>query len=290
MSEKEKVKNTVERLMTELLESNFSIESLRKFQSLINFVGQKKYEGYIAENDEKDYYNQINQILKSKILELNPNFTEKTLKEMLSGIYRSMQMIVKDVIVVRDAVFFREIQLDDFGKFYKKNIFMLEGLKEEDYKNVGKFNFTFVEFPKPWQRPRFKTELSKEKNIEIHNYIVDNLNKLGFDIYNTNPIKADISKNSSNEYYTDGNCIYQTPLKYYISHGYNQICSAFCDSLDLNIFLIINDNKSEFIWTYMINQTNYNGELKWCIKEYPIEPWILSKELEKQEKCKKLIK
>ena len=83
-----------------------------------------------------DLYKRINDIMKNKLKELNPDFDEITLNQMIKYCNRGFVMYPIDIIVIDKAVFHTEGILDDsFGFIYEINTLMLKNSKNP-YHNI----------------------------------------------------------------------------------------------------------------------------------------------------------
>ena len=87
--------------------------------------------------------NELEEIMKSKLKEIYPDFDEELLNKILYGYKRGYIVYPMDVFVIDDAVFHKETIYDDFGFIHEIKTFMFHGM--EPYYDIFSEYFTLDE-------------------------------------------------------------------------------------------------------------------------------------------------
>ena len=122
-------------------------ELLRRALLLINSISYIKTDSKEKEKSldylKMDLYKRINDIMKNKLKELNPDFDEIALNQMIKHYNRVFAMYPIDIIVIDKAVFHTEGILDEsLGFIYEINTHMFKNSKKP-YHNIFDEDFVF---------------------------------------------------------------------------------------------------------------------------------------------------
>ena len=193
-----KALNDIKEKIKEIKNSDFKIEEItyydknHKVSNLLrsalictNTIGSIDS---ISREEATELYKELDEVMKNKLKVLNSNFNEKTLNNMIKFYKRGYIIYPIDIFVIDDAVFHKEIILDDFGNIHKIKTFMFENLKP--YYSIFDMYFTLDDFG-------FEEQLTKEEKIYTLKFISDNINS----IYNRKITKPIYELNTDTIFY-----------------------------------------------------------------------------------------
>lgn len=225
----------------------------------------------ISEEEKKELYNELDEVMKSKLRELNPNFSEETLNNMISTYKRGYVIYPMDIFVVDDAVFHKEGVYDDFGSIYKIRTFMFEGMKP--YYGVSNMYFTLDDFD--FLSTQRKDQLTIEETIYTSKFISDSINS----IYNGNITKPIYELNTDTTFYGYSGLVGGKigGINVYINMKFNDIGRSLKAKCECDIKLCI-QNGDELI-LYYVHQFFNGSEPVWSVVKTNNDVWRLTEEV-----------
>ena len=245
---------------------------LRSAQICLNSIGSVHN---INEEEKKDLYKLLNQIMKSKLKDLNPNFSEEVLNNMISSYNRGYIIYPMDILVLDDAVFRKEAELNDFGSVYKIKTCMFRNMKP--YYNVLDMEFTLSDFD--FYSPIRKERLTTEDKIYTSKFISDSINLI---------CKKDIVKplyelnTNKVSYGYDGlTCGKVHGINAYINMKFDDIGRSLKSKNECDIKLCIQDGDD--IILYYIHQFYKDDKPIWNVVKTNNEVWKITEEALKLE-------
>lgn len=249
---------------------------LRQALIYYNNIGELDNE---TEQTELEYG--LDFILGDKIKQLNPNFSDNIIKDMLCCCKRGIFQYPIDIYVISDAVFTKEAAYDDFGNLYKIKTFMFDnnGSYFNIYQNlsfcVGDNIFEYIK--------KRKISLTKEMEMEISKFISDRINETLLKEYQCCVTKPIYELNNDKSFYgykglveaeTHGVNIYLN--KKFSDIAYDIIKKCECD---IKMCVQYKDNIS----LYNFHQSFNNEEPVWTVEKLDLPVWKLSEEALKKE-------
>ena len=190
--------------MEEIRNSDFVIteESHNNKNYKVNNLFRKAllcYNAIIGENDLSDdeketLKNELEEIMKSKLKEIYPDFDEELLNKILYGYKRGYIVYPMDVFVIDDAVFHKETIYDDFGFIHEIKTFMFHGM--EPYYDIFSEYFTLDEDDFIFSSNGNEC-FTKEDDKYTSAFISDMINL----IYNGNIAKPSYKCNTNQDFY-----------------------------------------------------------------------------------------
>lgn len=245
---------------------------LRRVQLCLNSIS--RIDG-ISKEEKSELSTTLNELMKSKLRTLNPNFSEETLNNMISSYRRGSIIYPMDINVIDDAVFHKEAEYDDFGNIYKIRTYMFENMRP--YYNVLSLDFTLTDdiiF-----LPDNKEPLSIEEDIYTSTFISANINA----IYNKNITKTTYEINTNKIIYGyDGITVGEVPgVNVYIDKNFDDIGRSLKEKKECNIKMCIQNG--EDIILYYIHQSFKDNKPIWEVIKTNSEIWKLTDEVLKLE-------
>ena len=95
----------------------------------------------ISKEERNVLSEELDIIMKNKLRNLNPDFSEDVLSNMIASYSRGYVKFPMDILVVDDAVFQKEGTFNEFGEIYKIKTFMFEG--SDPYYDIYDIFFTY---------------------------------------------------------------------------------------------------------------------------------------------------
>jgi len=95
----------------------------------------------ISKEERNVLSEELDIIMKNKLKNLNPDFSEDVLSNMIALYSRGYVKFPMDILVVDDAVFQKEGTFNEFGEIYKIKTFMFEG--SAPYYDIYDIFFTY---------------------------------------------------------------------------------------------------------------------------------------------------
>ena len=278
----EKIKDKIEKIRN----SDFQVKDLRFYyenhkmswllrQALVcnNAIGSIFNE---AKETALELYKELDDVMKSKLRELNPGFDDETLNRMISSYKRGYIVFPMDIFVLDDAVLHKEAIADDFGDIYNIKTFMFEGMRP--YYNVEDLAFTsyYVDI----LSSKDIDVLSREENIYTSKFLSDNINNM----FGANIVRPIYELNTdTHKYGYDGLTSGQiSGINVYINMNFYDLGKSIKEKRDCDIKVCIQNG--EDITIYYVHQLFVNGEPVWNVERTENEVWRLTEEALKFEK------
>jgi hypothetical protein len=235
----------------------------------------------ISSDDRKQLKDKLDNIMKTKLLRLNNNFSEETLNNMLVGYKRGYIKYPMDIFVIDDAVFTKEATFDDFGQVFEIETFMFDNMKP--YFNITSLYFTYDEDDYLFT-PKF--DLTREEIMTISKFLSDNINSICKENI-TKPLYETNTEKSFSGY--RGLTYGEARGEVYINKRFNELAQNIIDKQESDIkFCVLNGDD---ITLYYVHQSFKDNEPVWTLEKTNNEVWRLSEELLKNKKDnKQLIK
>lgn len=233
--------------------------------------------GKISKEEARVLSNELDEVMKNKLKELNPTFNEELLNNMISAYKRGYIIYPMDILVVDDAVFHKEGVYNDFGSIYKIRTLMFNGMNS--YYDVFDFLFTLEGFDSLSSQ---KERLTKEDHIYTSNFISDTINS----IYKANITKPIYELNTDTAFYGyDGLVRGEIDgINVYINMKYNDIGRSLKTKKECDIKLCIQNGDD--IDHYCIHQLFIDDEPIWSVVKTNREVWKFTEEaLKLESKC-----
>ena len=212
----------------------------------------------ISREERTKLFKEIDEVMKSQFLKLNPNFSEETLSNMMNTYKGGYIIYPMDILIVEDAVFHKEGIMDDFGSIYKIKTSMYEGMRP--YYNILALEFILSDFD--------ILSLQTEEKKYISKFISDNINST----YQKNITIPKYILNSEG-----------------VSYGYSGLVNEVDGDIGRNIkakkecdIKICIQNKDD-ITLYHVHQFFKNNEPIWRVVKTNNEVWKLTDEALKIE-------
>lgn len=231
----------------------------------------------ISKEDKEKLYTELDEIMKSKLKELNPDFSEEILDNMINSYKRGYVIYPMDIFVVDDAVFHKEGVFDDFSDIYKIRTFMFENMKP--YYGVSDIYFTLDDSDLDFLSDQKKERLTKEEGIYTSKFISDNINA----IYKENITKPIYELNTDTVFYGYRGLV-SNRVDVYLNMKFNDIGRSLKAKNECDIKLCIQDGDD--IILYYVHQSFKDNEPIWTVVKTNNEVWRLTEEVLKLEnKC-----
>ena len=229
----------------------------------------------ITKEEKSKLHEELKEIMKNKLRELNPSFSEEILDNMINAYNRGYVIFPMDIFVIDDAVFHREGVFADFGDIYKIKTFMFDQM---NYYNVFKYDFTDDDFD---LFTIMNTEpLTNEDRINTTKFICDSINS----IYHGNITKPKYELNaekSLNEYdsIVSGEI---SGVNVYLNMKFSDIARNLKAKKDCNLKLCIQDGEN--ITLYYIHQSFKGNEPGiWNVTKTNNKVWKLTEAVLERE-------
>ena len=217
----------------------------------------------------------LDEIMKNKFLEINPNLNDIVLNQFLAVLKRNSCIYPLDFYVISNAVIFKEMILDDDNPSF---------IRTSMLSNNGKY-FNVLDNIYFTLQPCFGSDEEEKKYLEeekkILSFVVENINNLLNFLYKDIRINQsfkfdkphlELNKNAEN-------------LNIYLNKCLYELIFGLILNQELDIELIIQNGDN--ITLYKIVQKKCMNELNWIILNSNNDVWTLSKstiEYEKESK------
>lgn len=246
-------------------------KSLRNALILYNYICHIEN---ISDEEIQKLDTELDGIMKRKLKELNPNFSEETLKNMIYSYKRNYIVYPMDILVVDDAVFQKEAIYDDFGSIYKIQTFMFEGLKP--YYSISDVCFTL---PDDLDFFSFKELLTIEEDQYTSKFISDNINAM----YKQNITKPKYELNKNGFFYGYGGLVEGEirGVNVYLNKKFPDIGRSLKAKEEYDIKICIQNEDDVII--YYVHQSFKDNEPIWDIVKTNTDIWKLTDEVLKLE-------
>ena len=221
-------------------------------------------------------YKKLDDIMKNKLKELNPNFDEVTLNHMISSYNRGIIIFPIDIIVIDKAVFHTEGILDDsLGFIYEINTLMFKYIKnsQNPYHNIFDEDFIF-------DTEKYVISYDRDLTMEEFNSTAEFISKQINSICKKNitkPQNGELTKGNDKGI----NVFFNTRLDdIALSIKKKQECDIkFCTQCYNDDTLLSDD-----ITLYIIHQS-FNGDIPvWTVTKKDKNVWRLTENVSKNKK------
>lgn len=257
----------------EIGKSDFEIKTMQDY-----WYNEKKYttllkEALICYNDicnkerskeEQTYLKkELDKMMKNKFKELNPNFSEETLNNMLNTYKRGRVIYPMDILVIDDVVFNKEAVLDEHGLIYEINILMCAA---NSYFHISDYEFELYE---TIIIPDWLNSLPEKKIDNISKFISESINSM----YGKNitTLAKELEKNTNSCYLTH---IVDNRVKTYINMNFYDIVRKILTKEECDIKICIQDEDN--ITLYYVHQHFKDDKPIWDVVKINNEIWKLS--------------
>ena len=238
-----------------------------------------------SDEEKKVLKEELDTIMKNKLKELNPDFSEEVLSNMVLSYHRGCVKYPMDILVVDDVVFQKEGTFDDFGRIDEIKTFMFENMKS--YYNMCNDFFTFdIDFDNLFD---YKESLTKEEEIFTTKFITNQINS----IYGKNITKPLYELNNGVKYgycgitRGDGYCW----INVYINSKYADIGRSLKYQQECDIKFCI--QAYDDIILYTVHQSFDGDKPIWVVVNENRDVWRLTEVASKnknEDNPKKMIK
>lgn len=230
----------------------------------------------ISEEKTTELRKELDEVMKNKLKELNPGFSDETLNNMINTYKRGYIIYPMDIFVVDDAVFNKGGVFNEFGDIYKIKTFMFQAMKP--YYSVFSDPYFTLDDSDIFLTQK-KELLTFEDEMYTSKFISDNINS----IYNANITKPLYELNTDTDFYgyrglASGE-VYG--VNTYINMKFADIGKSLKERKECDIKLCI--QKGDDIILYYIHQSFKDGEPVWNVIKTNNEVWRLTEEALKLE-------
>ena len=229
----------------------------------------------VSNEEKKELYNELDCVMKNKLKELNPNFSEDILNNMIKNYHMGYNIYPIDILVADDAVFRKEGIYDDFGSIYKVKTSMLKNMKP--YYDITDVEFILKGYNfLPTEK---KEKLTSEEEIYISKFISNSINS----IYKKNIIKSLCDLNTDTVFYGYAGFVSGEfhGVNVYMNIKFMDIARSLKSKEERDIKLCVQSDDD--IIVYYIHQSFNDREPVWNVVKTIDEVWKLTDEVLKLE-------
>ncbi|MBR3281222.1 MAG: hypothetical protein IKI57_05255 [Clostridia bacterium] len=223
------------------------------------------------EEQKKELRELLDSILIERFRKLAPDFSEKQLNKMLCFMNRGSIKYPMDLLVIDDAVFVKEAEIDDFGFLYSYEIIMF---MNDDFHLV----FDSYDFTVRKDYSHSFRQHPKEVEMHITDIMCDMINKALRPKYRCDVVEPLYKKNTKATFYGyDGMVLadeMEKRVNVYLSQKDFEIIDNIVDKKSFDIKMIVQDG--EDISLYVFHLAFLNGELVYDYEKKDDKVWILS--------------
>lgn len=229
----------------------------------------------ISEEESEELYKELDEVMKNKFKELNPNFSEEVLINMTNTYYRGDIVYPMDIFVIDDAVFHKEGIYDDYGYIYEIETFMYDDMKP--YYNALSMYFIFDETD--WLlSPKL---FSEEDEIYISKFISNSINSIckknitisTYEFNNGSGRSKGLSKGEIRG------------VNIYINMNFENIARSIKKQNECDIKLCVQNGDD--ISIYYIHQSFNDNKPVWNVVKTDSKVWRLTEEVSKLNNTEK---
>ena len=281
----------LEKGLSELRENNFNFMvrevGFRKILSsalLRNAVIYHNNIGRLEDTHEKEkLYQELDMIMANKFKELNSNFSENIIKNMLLCYRRGMVQYPLDIMVIQDAVFIKEGIYGDFGDIYKIRTFMFDYSDALYFDIINGFYFEFDEDECLFLPSHFDLLLSTEELMNVSKIISENINEVLRPLYNCRVTKPTYELNTDTVHYGYKGLSYGdiSRINIYLNRNFNGIAKSIINKEESDIKMCVQDGDD--ISLYNFHQSFENNKPICSAVKLDEPVWKLSEEAMKKE-------
>jgi hypothetical protein len=230
----------------------------------------------ISKEDKRKLCDELDQIMMDKFQALNPNFSDETLRNMVSSYHRGYVKYPIDILVVEDAVFQKEGTFDDFGFMHDIHTFMFEGIKP--YYNAFSIYFSYV-IEDEYLMDDPKEMLSKDEERFTTKFVSDQINF----IFGKNIVRPSFELDSDRALgycdLTNGNVL---GFEVYINAKHEDIARSIKDKEECDYkFCVL---KGESITLFTVHQSFEDDKPLWTVVHVNNDVWRLTTAAMKRRK------
>ena len=270
-------KNEINEKIEEIRNSDFEVKKLQGPFSKIMYVCLLKKAWIcfyqiglinISKEEKEVLCNELDEIMQNKLKELNPNFSEETLNNMLAT-YKGINTIWPlDIIVIDDAVFYVEAKTDGFGYIDEVRTSMFEGMRPY-------YHITDIEFEASDSiiLPPWRNELSTAAENYYFKFISDIINS----IHKKAITKPIYEQNYGNVAFGPPNIIETGSTKTFINMGFYNIVEHILKKEECDIKICVQEEDNIII--YYVHQHFMGDKPVWDVIKTNNEIWRLSEEI-----------
>ncbi len=233
---------------------------------LCNFsIQQLSYE---SEKIAKELHQELDEVIKSKLREIRPDFDETTLNRITQTYKSSVVVYPFDVIVLDDVIFSKIGIFNDNSSIYRIEVYMQGGTKP--FYDIFDYDFIASDYYLHWHELS-SIVLDSKDEMQATDLIINNINTL----YNEKILWTDDGISIRGKIDTQ---------KIFLDMKYNEIGRNIRDKKECDLRLCIQNG--EDITLYYIHQSYKDDKPIWNIISVNNEPWRLTDAVLNQKKMK----
>lgn len=218
----------------------------------------------LNEEEKKKLDSKIDDIMKERFKELNSSLSDITLKNMVESYERSEIYYPFDILVIDDAVFYKEGVINEDNRIYQIRIFRFEHLKP--YFEITAPCFTYSDFCfNEEERPRLTT--TEEEYVS--KFISDNVNLISGENL------VEINKNSV----YGGVSSLNERINVYMNKDFYEIYEILKNKEECDIKMCV--RKGEDMVLYYIHQYIKDNDPVWIVKKVNSYVWKMSEAIKR---------
>ena len=264
-----------EKILEELKNTEYEVEPKyirdRGSFDTVNLLRIAQRCGYMIERfsslkseEKKEYSSKLDDIMMEKFKELNPSFNDIILKNMVESYGRSEIYYPFDILVIDDAVFYKEGVINESNRIYQMRIFRFEHLKP--YFEITAPCFTYSDFCFNGEERPHLTITEKEY---VSKFIRDNVNLISG--------KNLVEINKDNVY--GGVSSLNERINVYMNKDFYEIYEILKNKEECDIKMCV--RKGEDMVLYYIHQYIKDNEPVWIVEKVNSCVWKMSEAIKR---------
>lgn len=236
----------------------------------------------ISKIEYQEIFNLVKEIIKNKLLELNPTLNDRVLHKIFSSVHRGLICVLEDFQVIdHNFVFVKEGQLDDFGNLYRECIFYISDHHIDNLKEVNDENLEFSQnqwdkdylFNQMFHPPDYTKVFDSKATEKLVTTLSQYINSILFEHFHQAIVYPISELNKNGTYHGVDNLCYCSSVRVFLSYNLNQIKEAIFNHENVQ-FCLVALNGFDNIYQYDISQSIDNNEqLIWTWKSKTPEIW-----------------
>ena len=278
----------------------FQTSDLKSSFYIFNNISKWLYNRNLTRKQTDDLIDRIDNIIKGKLLKLNPTLSKEILNKICSSYKMGSLGIPVDISIIDDnAVFCLFVIEGEETAIDSTEVFLLSGYKSDDFKEVNNNDFSFTN--NVWDK-NFNVDLAFDKN-PIYNYfdesktgylvskITNYINKMLEPIFFSQIIYAGANYNADGYYYGSDTVFYVSErVKVFSSLNLPQLMESIYLGKDISFKLIVVNDWNEF-FCFDIKQIVYSDKsFTWEWAFYIPKLWNLESASYRSRNNKQLVR
>lgn len=238
-----------------------------------------------TKEEKKNLHRKLDAIMMEKYKDINPNFSEKTIKRLINTYYRGIIIFPMDILVIDDEMFRKVGMLDDYGSINSIKVLMAKD--KSLYYDV--FDEEFSDSDDSFLlNPIFETR-GKDDIKNIAKFISDEINRIsGYDV--AEPTYEIETREGKSHMHEDSLSRKSYGINIYLNTDFYNIVKILLEKSECEIKMLV--QSGEDISLYYLHQSFANDKPSWKIIDVKREVWKLSEtilNIKKQAHTKKRI-